>query len=135
MSNERATRFVDAPPSRVRLLLLDTRALPDWNPAIRYIDGPAEASTGVQYAVKVRGGLTGTWEYTRIDEEHIDMTWRVPGFLETGTWLLRPDGGSTTVTHEFQHRGTLAQVLSKAFRGVAELRLDRLSQQATRSMK
>jgi uncharacterized protein YndB with AHSA1/START domain len=134
MTTERATRFIDAPPSRVRLLLLDARAMPDWNPAIRLLDGPAEASTGVQYAVTVRGGLSGTWEYTRIDEQHIDMAWRVPGFLETGTWLLRPDGAGTTVTHEFQHQGTLAHVLRIAFRGVAELRLDRLSQRVTRPM-
>ncbi|MCM0674848.1 SRPBCC family protein [Micromonospora phytophila] len=135
MTNERATRLVDVPPSQVRLLLLNAQALPDWNPAIRFIDGPAEASTGVRYAIKVRGGLSGTWEYIRIYEQHIDMTWRVPGFLETGTWLLRPDGGGTMVTHEFQHQGPLAHVLSNAFRGVAELRLDRLSQQATQSMK
>ncbi|GAA2396019.1 SRPBCC family protein [Nonomuraea africana] len=135
MTIQRAMRFVDAPPSRVRQLLLDAQALPDWNPAIRFIDGPAEASAGVQYATTVRGGLSGSWEYTRIDEQHIDTTWRVPGFLETGTWRLRPHEGGTVVTHEFQHQGPLARVLSNAFRGVAELRLDRLSQQATRFMK
>ncbi|MER6593573.1 SRPBCC family protein [Micromonospora purpureochromogenes] len=130
-TNERATRLVDAPPSQVRLLLIDARAIPGWNPAIRAIDGPAEAPTGVQYAIKVRGGLSGTWEYTRIDERHIDVTWRVPGFLETGTWLLGPHGGGTMVTHQFQHQGPLAHMLSNAFRGVAELRLDRLAQQVT----
>jgi len=36
--------------------------------------------------------------------------------------------GGTVVTHSFEHQGPLARLLSNAYRGVAELRLDRLTQ-------
>jgi hypothetical protein len=43
---------------------------------------------------------------------------------------LQPDGAATVVTHAFRHEGPLARVLSGAYRGVAELRLDRLEARA-----
>jgi len=33
------------------------------------------------------------------------MTWHVPGFRETSTWRLAPDGDGIMVTHEFSHEG------------------------------
>ncbi|WP_433434792.1 SRPBCC family protein [Nonomuraea sp. CA-141351] len=128
MTHQRATRFLNAPLDRVRHALLDPQALPEWNPAFRSLNGPARAATGTRYLITVKGELSGTWEYTRIDDHDIDTTWQVPGFRETGTWHLRPHDYGTIVTHEFRHEGPLARLLSKAYRGVAELRLDRLTQ-------
>jgi hypothetical protein len=54
------------PPEEVRRVLLDTLALPDWNPAFRAIDGPAPAATAVGYPTTVRPGLTGHFEYAAI---------------------------------------------------------------------
>jgi hypothetical protein len=48
-------------------------------------------------------------------------------------WQLRPHQGGPLVSHEFTHEGPLARVLSKAYRGVAELRLDRLAERAGRT--
>lgn len=132
MTTQQATRLINAPLPQVRNVLLDPRALPAWNPAFHTVDGPAQAATGISYPITVRGGLTGTWQYTTIDEQRIDTTWRVPGFHETGTWRLEPQGKGTLVTHEFRHQGPLARLLSNAYRGVAELRLDRLAERATR---
>ncbi|WP_446037997.1 SRPBCC family protein [Streptomyces sp. SID1121] len=130
MTSQHATRFLDASPAQVRHALLDPLALRDWNPAFKHVDGPAQAAAGVPYALTVIGGLTGTWQYTRIEEGEIDCTWQVPGFQETGTWRLRPHLHGTLVTHEFTHQGPLARALAKAYRGVAELRLDRLTARA-----
>ncbi|MET8141526.1 hypothetical protein ABZU32_14560 [Sphaerisporangium sp. NPDC005288] len=67
-------------------------------------------------------------------DDHLLHEGQVPGVgsrRENGTWLLRPRAeGGTVVTHGFQHQGPLARALSRAYRGVAELRLDRLSQRA-----
>ncbi|MET8156831.1 SRPBCC family protein [Sphaerisporangium sp. NPDC005289] len=131
MTVQEETRLVRAPLSRVREILLDPRALPDWNPAFLTLGGPGHAAVGVSYPITVRGGLSGNWEYTAIEDERIDTAWHLPGFHENGTWLLRPRAeGGTVVTHGFQHQGPLARALSRAYRGVAELRLDRLSQRA-----
>lgn len=128
MTAQEATRFVSAPPSSIRDLLLDPRVLPDWNPAFHSLEGPAEAATGVRYPITVRGGLSGHWEYTLITDDRIDVTWQVQGFRETGVWRLEERTGGTMVTHGFQHQGRLARLLSNAYRGVAELRLDRLAE-------
>lgn len=128
MTSQEATRLVNAPPSTVRRALLDTRALPDWNPAFHSIDGPAGAAVGVRYPITVRGGLRGHWEYTLITDHRVEAAWQVPGFGETGVWRLEKRPTGTMVTHSFEHRGGLARILSNAYRGVAELRLDRLAQ-------
>jgi uncharacterized protein YndB with AHSA1/START domain len=130
MTSQRATRLINAPLSQVRDALLDPRALPEWNPAFRTVAGPVGAATGVSYPITVRGGLTGAWQYATIEDQRIDTTWRVPGFHENGTWRFERHGPDTLVTHEFRHEGPLARLLSNAYRGVAELRLDRLAQRA-----
>ncbi|GLW07478.1 hypothetical protein Misp01_26080 [Microtetraspora sp. NBRC 13810] len=132
MTSQASTRYVPAPLSRVRQVLLDPLALPDWNSAFLTLAGPAHAATGVSYPITVRGGFSGSWEYTKITDRRIDADWRFPGFLENGTWRLRPHGDGTVVTHEFRHQGPMARILSKAYRGVAELRLDRLVQRVAR---
>lgn len=129
-TNEHGTRLVNAAATRIRRALLDPQALPDWNPAFRSIAGPADAAVGVRYPIGVTGGLSGTWEYTYIDDTRIDTAWQVPGFRETGTWRLVPHGDGTMVTHEFSHEGPLARMLAHAYRGVAQLRLDRLAARA-----
>ncbi|MGI8334795.1 SRPBCC family protein [Actinomadura scrupuli] len=128
MTSQEATRFIDVPPADVRRALLDPRALPDWNPAFHSLDGPAGAATGIRYPITARGGLSGHWEYTLITDHRVDAVWQVPGLRETGTWLLDERDGGTVVTHGFQHQGRLARLLRNAYRGVAELRLDRLAQ-------
>ncbi|MDN3354362.1 SRPBCC family protein [Actinomadura sp. DC4] len=126
MTSQEATRFIDAPPAAIRDALLDARALPDWNPAFQSIEAPARAATGARYPIVVRG-LHGHWEYTLIAEDRIEAVWQIPGFRETGVWRWEARGAGTVVTHAFEHRGGLARVLAGAYRGVAELRLDRLT--------
>jgi hypothetical protein len=121
---EQAVSQIPADPAAIRHALLDALSLPEWNEAFLAIDGPAEAAVGVRYALRVRPGLTGHLEYTSIQADRIDLTWQVPGFHETSSWVLGPDG---TVTHSFEQSGPLAAVLRPAYRGIAAVRLDRLA--------
>ncbi|WP_200207716.1 SRPBCC family protein [Micromonospora coerulea] len=131
MSTQQATRIIDETSARVREILLDAARLPDWNSAFLSIEDPGGTAADREFAIVVRPGLRGTWRYTVIEDERIDTAWKVPGFAETGTWQLRPHStGRTLVTHGFEHRGPLARVLANAYRGVAEVRLDRLAQRA-----
>lgn len=124
---EEAVLTVDASPERVRGLLLDPLALPGWNPAFHSIDGPPEAAVGHEYRITVRPGLPGHFGYQDIRPDLIVTAWQVPGFSEEGNWLLRRHGAQTIVRHDFTHTGPLAALLSRAYRGVAGLRLERLS--------
>lgn len=128
MNEQDATRLIHAPPARIRAILLDPLALPEWNPAFHTITGPPQATTGTQWPITARGNLRGYWEYAQISDLRVDTVWQVTGLHETGTWELAPDAAGTRVTHAFGHRGPLAVVLSRAYAGVAELRLDRLAE-------
>jgi hypothetical protein len=128
MSYQHAEHVVTTEPDAVRRVLLDPLALPEWNPAFHRVDGPAQVTAGAEYHIRVRPGLAGTLTYTRIDANRIDMTWQVPGFRETGRWTLQSHATGTSVRHEFEHEGALATVLQHAYRGVAELRLQRLDE-------
>lgn len=123
---EHAERLLSASPHEIRAVLLDPLRLPDWNPAFATISGPAEAGIGRDYRITARG-LPGEFSYTAIEPLTVGWTWRVPGFVEVGTWTMTANGSSTSVRHEFVHSGPLATVLRRAYRGVADLRLDRLA--------
>ncbi|MDJ0347334.1 SRPBCC family protein [Streptomyces sp. H10-C2] len=127
MTRQPSARFVAAPPERIRQFLRTPLQMPEWNPAFLSIGGPASARVGDRHTLTVHGGLRGTWEYTRIEQQRIDATWQVPGLVEDAVWQLRSVGRGTIVTHEFRQRGSLARLLAGAFRGVVELRLDRLA--------
>lgn len=126
-TTEHATLLIKASPQHVRDVLLDPLALPAWNPAFNSIDGPSKATTGYAYRISVRQGLSGHFTYDKIDPNLIRTTWHVLGFTETGTWLLREHNGNTVIDHDFTHTCPLAALLSRAYRGVAELRLQRLA--------
>ena len=128
MSTEHAMLPVPATAVDVHRILLDPRALPDWNPAFNAVVGPPTPQPGVSYAIRVRPGLTGTLEYTTITPHLVEITWQVPGFRETGSWTVEQQGASTVVSHEFRHSGPLASALRRNYRGVAALRLQRLAQ-------
>ncbi len=130
MNEQSATIHIAASPEQVREILLQPLAYPDWNPAFLTMGGPAEAAVGQDYPMRARGGLRGTFEYTQIDDDLIGTSWQVPGLREIGTWRLSADGIGTTVVHEFSQEGALARVMSRAFRGVAELRVGRLAERA-----
>lgn len=51
----------------------------------------------------------------------------MPGFREEAIWMPQAEGAGTRATHTFQHTGPLAALLRNAYRGVAELRLQRVS--------
>ena len=127
MNAQHSTLFVPAPAERIRAVLLDPLALPDWNRAFDSIGGPEHAVVGTDYRINVRG-RTGTWRYTSITPDRIDADWRIPGLRETGSWILRPGPTGTSVVHTFQHAGPLAVALRHAFQGVADLRLHRLAE-------
>lgn len=131
MTRQQARRLMAAPAARIRSALLAPTDLSTWNPAFHSVSGSAQAEVGTSYRITVRGGLTGTLRYQAIADDHVEMAWSVPGFHETGTWQLHSRGRHTVVTHEFQHKGPLALVLRHAYRGVAELRLDRLTSHVT----
>jgi hypothetical protein len=131
VNEQEATGLVDATPEAVRAVLLDVLAMPAWNPAFLDISGPPTAQVGVDYAIRVRPVFTGTLRYDAIEPGRIDMSWRVPGFHETGSWHLEPAGQGTIVRHSFSHRGPLARALSSAYRGVATLRITRLASRTT----
>jgi Polyketide cyclase / dehydrase and lipid transport len=131
MTAEQATLPIAASPKDIRRILLDPLGLPSWNEAFTSVDGPREPSPGVQYAIRTRPGLKGTLEYATITATQIEMVWQVPGFREVNSWTLHPDGAGTSVGHAFRHSGPLAAALSRAYRGVAALRLQRLAQQVT----
>jgi len=79
VSVQHATSAIPAAPADVRRLLVDPLALPSWNPAFHSIDGTTRPAAGTPYAIRVRPGLTGWLEYTRIGRDRIDMAWHVPG--------------------------------------------------------
>ncbi|QNE20206.1 hypothetical protein F1D05_22720 [Kribbella qitaiheensis] len=121
---EQAVSHIPADPAAIRHALLDALSLPEWNEAFLSVDGPADATVGVRYVLRVRPGLTGHLEYTAIETDRIDVSWQVPGFHETGSWILGP---GNSVTHSFEHSGPLSAVLRPAYRGIAAVRLDRLA--------
>jgi uncharacterized protein YndB with AHSA1/START domain len=128
MTIQQATMQLAAAPQDIRRVLLDPLALPQWNEAFQSVAGPAQPAVGVEYKIAVRPGLSGTWEYTAIEPDRVEATWKAPGFREQGAWTFQPRGSGTLVTHGFQHAGPLAALLRNAYKGVAELRLRRLSQ-------
>lgn len=46
MTEDTAELAIDARLARVRAVLLDALALPEWNPAFAHIEGPATAGVG-----------------------------------------------------------------------------------------
>jgi hypothetical protein len=133
MNEQTAARLVPAPLHRVRRVLLEPLGLPEWNPAIVSLTGPAQAQTGTRYPIVAKGGLRGFWTYPAIGEHRILTQFKVNGLEESGWWTLEPRGDDTMVEHGFSHRGALALLLSAAFRGVADLRLDRLAERSVAS--
>jgi hypothetical protein len=129
MNEQTAELLIRAPQEQLRAILLNPVRLPDWNPAIRTLTGPFEAEAGARYPITARGGLSGFLAYTAIEPQRITILIRVQGLMETGWWQTSPQGALTRVRHGFAHQGPLALLLSRAFSGVAALRLDRLAQQ------
>lgn len=125
---EQAVSHLPADPTAIRHALLDALSLPEWNEAFLAIDGPDEPAVGIRYALRVRPGLSGHLEYTAIEPDRIEISWQVPGFHETGSWILGPDD---QVTHSFEQAGPLAAVLRPAYRGIASVRLGRLANRVT----
>jgi carbon monoxide dehydrogenase subunit G len=125
-----ATVLIQAPPAAIREVLLDAQGLAEWNPAFLEV-APASDGTEAEHLrpvhpIRVRGGLAGTFRYTRVDAQRIESTWQVRGLSETNYWILRPDADATVVEHGFRHRGVLAAALRGAFADVADLRVSRL---------
>ncbi|TCC57990.1 hypothetical protein E0H73_26950 [Kribbella pittospori] len=120
---EQATLPIPADRSAIRAVLLDVLALPAWNEAFVSLSGPSVPAVGTPYALQVRPGLSGRLQYAAIEPNRIEIHWHVPGFRETGVWTIGPD----LVTHTFIQSGPLAAVLKPAYRGIAQVRLDRLA--------
>lgn len=128
MNEQSAVRRIQAPLGRVHTVLTTPAALPDWNPAIHTLTGQGPAEIGRRYPISARGGLSGHLAYAEIEPDRIHTRITVQGLQEDGYWKLVSDGSSTVVEHGFRHRGPLARLLTAAFRGVADMRLDRLAQ-------
>lgn len=126
-AGQHQTVLIRAEVREVRKVLLQVKQIAEWNPAFLTIAGPAIARIGEPHPIRVRGGLSGQFQYDLIDPDRIESSWRVPGFRETNYWTLQAaDGHNTMVTHGFTQSGSLAKLLRGATRGVAELRVARL---------
>jgi hypothetical protein len=118
---------ITASAEAIRRVLLTPSEFADWNPAFTSITGPDTAEVGTPYPIRVRPGFNGTLTYSGITPDRIDIDWQIPGLHEKGTWTLTSDGAATVVRHGFSQSGPLAVALRNAFRGVADLRLQRLA--------
>jgi hypothetical protein len=121
---EQATRTIAADRDAIRAVLLDVLALPEWNEAFVSLSGPSVPAVGMPYQLQVRPGLSGRLEYAAIEPDRVEIHWQVPGFRETGVWTISDSG---QVTHTFTQSGPLATLLKPAYRGIAQVRLDRLA--------
>ncbi|NJP68748.1 hypothetical protein [Streptomyces spiramenti] len=137
MNEQQSVRRLAGSRDATRAILLDPGALPEWNPAITGLTLPPVVGTsrerptvGHRYPVTGVRGLRGHLSYTGIDEDRITMRISLNGLTEDNWWtLVEADGDApaTLVGHGISHRGPLALLLSAAFRGVCDLRLDRLA--------
>lgn len=130
MNEQHATRRIASPAGKLHAILTRPAALPDWNPAVHSLAGNGQAQTGQRYRITARGGLSGYLDYPAIRADRVEIHIKVHGLEEHGFWQLSPQGAATLVEHGFHHLGPLAMLLSAAYRGVAELRLDRLAERA-----
>jgi hypothetical protein len=126
MTDQQKTARIQADVRDVREVLLEAAQVADWNPAFLSIAGSPSARVGDPHRIRVRGGLSGHFQYDLISPDRIESSWQVTGFHETNYWLLQAVDHSTVVTHGFTQRGPLASLLRGATAGVAELRLARL---------
>jgi hypothetical protein len=118
-----ATVAVRGSVERISAILLDVQKLADWNPAFLSIGSPdADGAC----PIRVRGGLRGSFRYTRTEGLRLESAWQVPGLSETNYWILRPDGDQTIVEHGFQQHGLVATLLRGAFATAGQLRVNRL---------
>ncbi len=127
MTDQQETVLITADVREVREVLLQVAEIAEWNPAFLSIAGSSTARVGDPHRIRVRGGLSGRFQYDLISAERIDTSWRVPGLRETNHAKLQATADQATmVTHGFTQTGPLATMLRNATRGVAELRLARL---------
>lgn len=127
MNTDTSTRLIDAEPAMVRAILLQPLRLPEWNPAFVELRGPHDAEENRSYELTGIRGLRGTFRYSSIRPDFIQMDWTVPGMHETSAWELVPNGRGTTVIHTVGRSGPLALLLAHALSGLAQLRLERLA--------
>jgi Polyketide cyclase / dehydrase and lipid transport len=129
MPNQQGNVLIQTNARHVSDVLLQVTQLARWNPAFLSITGSPTAAVGEPYPIRVRGGLSGQFQYDVIDPDRIESSWRVPGFRETNHWRLHPAADQmTVVTHGFAQSGPLAALLPRAGDRVAELRLARLKE-------
>jgi hypothetical protein len=108
-------------------VLLQVAQLDEWNPAFLSIDGSPTARLREPHPIRVRGGLSGHFQYDLINPDRIESSWRVPGFRETNCWQLHLAADqSTLVTHDLTQSGPLAALPRRATGRAAQRRLARL---------
>jgi hypothetical protein len=119
--------LIDSNAREVSEVLLQVAELAQWNPAFVSIEGSPTARVGEPHPIRVRGGLSGYFQYDVINADRIESSWGVPGLRETNRWQLHPAADqSTVVTHGFTQSGPLAALPGRSVVRVAKLRLARL---------
>jgi hypothetical protein len=119
--------LIDSNAREVSEVLLQVAELAQWNPAFVSIEGSPTARVGEPHPIRVRGGLSGHFQYDVINADRIESSWGVPGLRETNRWRLHPAADqSTVVTHGFAQSGPLAALPGRSVGRVARLRLARL---------
>ena len=127
MTDQQENILIQTSARDVSEVLLQVEQLAEWNPAFVSITGGPNARIGEVHPIRVRGGLSGHFQYDLITPDRIESSWQVPGFRETNRWQLHLAADqSTVVTHDFARSGPLAALPRPGTGRVAQLRLARL---------
>jgi hypothetical protein len=127
MTDQQENLLIQTKARDVSEVLLQVEQLDLWNPAFLSISADPTALIGQPHPIRVRGGLSGHFQYDLISPERIESSWQVPGFRETNHWQLHVAAEqSTVVAHDFVRSGPLAAVSRPATGRLAQRRLARL---------
>ena len=108
MTKHTATAILNHHPGRIFEALLDAEELPTWNPAFTHV-GPAGPNGS--HPVTVQKLLKGTLTYAQPNHHCLELDITIPGLVEHSIFTLKPQGGSTRVTHTVTQRGFLCTVI------------------------
>jgi hypothetical protein len=129
MTAQQENVLIETDAREISEVLLQVAELAQWNPAFVSVAGNRTARVGEPHPIRVRGGLSGHFQYDVINPDRIESSWAVPGLRETNRWQLHPAADqSTVVTHGFTQSGPLAALPLRSTGRVAGGRLGRLKQ-------
>lgn len=113
---------IDAPPDRVRAVMLDVERWHEWTASIRGIRRLDTGPFGVGSRARVtQPGLPpALWEVTALDAHGFTWVSRAPGVTVTGDHRVALVDGRCQATLSIRYEGPLGGVLAWLTRGVNE---------------